>query len=45
LSDSSKIKSVTIRWLAKPGNSSWMPYAPLGVIELDDDYDDDDYDY
>jgi hypothetical protein len=24
-----------------PGNSSWMPYAPQGVIALDDDGDDD----
>jgi hypothetical protein len=28
--------------VAKPGNSSWMPYAPQGVKGLDDDDDDDD---
>ena len=28
--------------IAKPGNSSLMPYAPQGVTGLDDDDDDDD---
>ena len=28
--------------IAKPGNSSWMPYVPQEVTGLDDDDDDDD---